>query len=533
MFFFGGQGANLTISNSIVAGNTAGSFGPDLVPDFAGTRTIKFSLIGDENGSGLTASTSPDANGNLIGPHASPIDAKLGPLADNGGRTKTHALLPGSPALDGGDPNFDAATFTAAGFAGPFVFDERGDGYSRLVDGGGPSRPIVDIGAYESQGAPTGYPTGDFNQNGIVDGADYVVWRKSGGNAAAYQLWRSNFGNTTVPTQQPVTIPLILPLAGPLGDDSIANGAEALNQNGPLGIDGVHSLLVTSTFSVQNGGNGLNALPTSGFYPFDFQHFDIQLAYRDANNTNSVLHLDAGEAGEINIPDGSYAQLDLIATSGDGQSPLTVTLHYSNGTQTAMASTAPDWFDDPAGLTSSNSITQGDAQLYFLQSGMDRVNGLSNTYEPAADAAIFGLRFAVDPNRILQSITVANVSGSGSVLTVLGGALSHLTVAGGAAAAPLTSAATNAAFALYGEPAATIGQSSSNLVARPMAPAVSQNNLMLLLFDHNPAARRSAADNSRAMVRNHTTSQSEVDLNDFWDNVGEHRPFLNTGLDNT
>ena len=175
VFFFGGQGANLTIANSILAGNSAGTVGPDLIPDFAGTRTIKFSLIGDENGSGLTASTSPDANGNLIGPHASPIDPKLGPLADNGGRTKTHALLPGSPALDAGDPNFDAATFTAAGFAGPFVFDQRGDGFARLVDGGGTSRPIVDMGAYESQGAPSGYPVGDYNHNGIVDAADYTV----------------------------------------------------------------------------------------------------------------------------------------------------------------------------------------------------------------------------------------------------------------------------------------------------------------------------------------------------------------------
>jgi len=35
---------------------------------------------------------------------------------------------------------------------------------------------------------------GDFNSNGVVDGADYVVWRKSGGSQANYDLWRSNFG---------------------------------------------------------------------------------------------------------------------------------------------------------------------------------------------------------------------------------------------------------------------------------------------------------------------------------------------------
>jgi hypothetical protein len=31
-------------------------------------------------------------------------DPLLGPLADNGGRTQTHALLFGSPAIDAGDP---------------------------------------------------------------------------------------------------------------------------------------------------------------------------------------------------------------------------------------------------------------------------------------------------------------------------------------------------------------------------------------------------------------------------------------------
>jgi hypothetical protein len=37
---------------------------------------------------------------------------------------------------------------------------------------------------------------GDYNQNGVVDGADYVVWRKTDGTPAGYSLWRSNFGAT-------------------------------------------------------------------------------------------------------------------------------------------------------------------------------------------------------------------------------------------------------------------------------------------------------------------------------------------------
>jgi len=35
---------------------------------------------------------------------------------------------------------------------------------------------------------------GDHNRDGIVDAADYVVWRKTGGTQAGYDLWRANFG---------------------------------------------------------------------------------------------------------------------------------------------------------------------------------------------------------------------------------------------------------------------------------------------------------------------------------------------------
>jgi hypothetical protein len=37
-------------------------------------------------------------------------------------------------------------------------------------------------------------PNGDYNEDGVVDAADYVVWRKSGGGEPAYDAWRENFG---------------------------------------------------------------------------------------------------------------------------------------------------------------------------------------------------------------------------------------------------------------------------------------------------------------------------------------------------
>ena len=37
---------------------------------------------------------------------------------------------------------------------------------------------------------------GDFNSNGVVDAADYVVWRKTDGTPAGYNAWRTHFGQT-------------------------------------------------------------------------------------------------------------------------------------------------------------------------------------------------------------------------------------------------------------------------------------------------------------------------------------------------
>jgi hypothetical protein len=48
---------------------------------------------------------------------------------------------------------------------------------------------------YLSQNAPEVVALqGDFNGDGHVDAADYVVWRKTLGDATSYNLWRANFG---------------------------------------------------------------------------------------------------------------------------------------------------------------------------------------------------------------------------------------------------------------------------------------------------------------------------------------------------
>jgi predicted outer membrane repeat protein len=83
----------LKLANTIVAENTASAFGPDY---FGNISTADHNLIGDGTGATIVI----DQGGNLVGGNGNPvIDARLGPLANNGGPTQTMALLADSPAI--------------------------------------------------------------------------------------------------------------------------------------------------------------------------------------------------------------------------------------------------------------------------------------------------------------------------------------------------------------------------------------------------------------------------------------------------
>jgi hypothetical protein len=134
------------IEASIIAGNNrpgSGSFSADLYGTFDIGTKLSFgpqkSLIEHMDGATFT---SPAIAASLLITGVSP---NLGPLQNNGGPTQTHALLPGSPAIDA--IPYSTETSQLCGVvqkqSGSYTTDQRG---VKRPQGRG-----CDLGAYEYQ----------------------------------------------------------------------------------------------------------------------------------------------------------------------------------------------------------------------------------------------------------------------------------------------------------------------------------------------------------------------------------------------
>ena len=137
-----------TLHNTIVAGNFNEDGVTDAADDISGTvnAASSFNLIGTGGAGGLTNGV----NNNQVGV----ANAGLGPLADNGGLTQTHALLSTSSAVEtGGNANLPADTFDLDGDADmgeTLPVDQRGLGFPRNADSqDADAIQTVDIGAFE------------------------------------------------------------------------------------------------------------------------------------------------------------------------------------------------------------------------------------------------------------------------------------------------------------------------------------------------------------------------------------------------
>jgi hypothetical protein len=143
------SGVGVEINNSTISGNSATVGGGIFA---GGNVAIGNTILNNNSGANIDGTvtshgynvSSDDGGGNLNGPGDQiNTDPLLVPLQDNGGPTFTHALLPGSPAIDAGDPIV----------TGPSFSDQRGARFRRVFNG------RIDIGSFETQPQPPPLPT--------------------------------------------------------------------------------------------------------------------------------------------------------------------------------------------------------------------------------------------------------------------------------------------------------------------------------------------------------------------------------------
>jgi hypothetical protein len=121
------DGGGISVSASLEIGNTilkAGARGANISNNGAMVTSHGYNVSSDDGGGVL------NGPGDQIN-----TDPLLGPLQNNGGPTSTYALLPGSPAIDRGDPNFTP----------PPLYDQRNSPFVRVFNN------RIDVGSFEVQ----------------------------------------------------------------------------------------------------------------------------------------------------------------------------------------------------------------------------------------------------------------------------------------------------------------------------------------------------------------------------------------------
>jgi CSLREA domain-containing protein len=178
------QGAN-NLTNVTVSGNSATN-GPGGIQVNGSAFNVRNSIIANSVGSDCTVNFSLNIQHSLVEDGSCGVtnginnnktgDPNLGPLADNGGPTPTHALLANSAAINAGNNCVTDLTCPANNPPFALTTDQRGAGFARKVG------TAVDIGAFEFVPSDTTPPvitpqvTGNLGNNGWYTSDIQVSW---------------------------------------------------------------------------------------------------------------------------------------------------------------------------------------------------------------------------------------------------------------------------------------------------------------------------------------------------------------------
>lgn len=195
-------------------------------------------------------------------------------------------------------------------------------------------------------------------------------------------------------------------------DISSAFNADVILNNGNGGLDlvgeGVDSgnrAYLTQSAANERGGGAGNGLPDDGLFTNTPFGAPVQLAYNNSDDGNNAIRLTGSQGGFISLlpeDQGQYVSLYLLATNGDGDGMLDLTLQYSDGTMQSESIVVDDWFNDDGELEDG---------VFALINGLDRTGIDLAGFEDINDPAIFAIGLLADSTRTLIGIDVQKTGG--------------------------------------------------------------------------------------------------------------------------
>ena len=362
----GGGGINnnnpglFNILNSIVAHN-ASQNGPDLSGSFV---SLGHNLISRNDGSsGFTAGTD-NPNGDLVGTSFTPVHPLLGALQNNGGPTRTRALLPGSLAIDAGDNCVTLASSSGGCLTTPLSTDQRG--FSRQVN------MIVDIGAFESRGFTFSATSGTPQSTPVnTRFAPLVVTVSSAAGdpvAGGFVIFRSpTSGATAIFDTGTNDILISINASGQASTTPTANGIAGGPYNATATINGIAS---SASFSLTNNQAATNTAVTSSSNPSDLTQsvtFSATVTSTGTPTGTVQFKIDGSNVGGPVTLIGGVA---TVTTSALTVGTHSVTADYSGDANFLMSTgtlTGGQVVRTPPTLSINDvSITEGDAGAKFM-----------------------------------------------------------------------------------------------------------------------------------------------------------------------
>jgi hypothetical protein len=416
------SGGTVNLHNSIVVGNLGA--GPSLGPqDIIGTvnPASSFNIIGSGSAGGLGTSF----NNNQI----EVSNPGLAPLANNGGPTKTHALLPGSPALDAGSN-------TVAINAG-LTTDQRGLARFRNSDNADHVE-TVDTGAFEAQ-----VTIGDITDKTINEDTQLQVNFTLGGPTISSLTASSS--NTTLVPNNPANITVVSgsgvagqltinPAANEFGTTTISVtvndiSGQSMTDTFVLTVNAVNDapLFTKGANQTVNEDAGAQTVAgwATGISAGPANESGQTVSFIVTNNTNAALF----SAQPAISPTGTLTYTP--AANANGSATITINLQDNGGTANGGSDTsASQTFTITVNaVNDAPSFTKGADQTVLEDAGAQSVglwalnvsrgptdeSGQSLTFQVTANsnASLFSTGPAINSSGTLTFTPAANANGLG------------------------------------------------------------------------------------------------------------------------